>query len=306
MEMNNSQDTNKTISCAVARDLMPLKLDKTLSQEGEELLDSHLSSCPPCKEVFEQMGEELPATDTADEDKVFDKVVERLQKEKRKKRRRMLMVGGIIGCLIALALVFGFGMDILRSTGFYRTHTPVDEYIVSLFQLKNDRAILTMIQKPESRSKVTGQGWSSDGENIYTYLSSERGRLPKAVGEYSDIYEIPFNLNNPYEKLYKGEGKDAVLLWRKGQPIQKASEEMEAYYQAIFDADMLRIELDYQEEKRMLEETGETYGYMNFDCPELDAAYQKAEKLRRLVPEFQASNYFGENSRFIEGAQPAK
>ena len=83
---------------------MPLKLDKTLSQEGEELIAT--CCCRPAK-CFEQMGEELPATDTADEDKVFEKVVERLQKEKRKKRRRMLMVGGIIGCLIALVLVFG-------------------------------------------------------------------------------------------------------------------------------------------------------------------------------------------------------
>ena len=49
--------SEKTISCAVVQDLLPLYHDGVLSEESGRLVEAHLAQCPQCRDVLAALAE---------------------------------------------------------------------------------------------------------------------------------------------------------------------------------------------------------------------------------------------------------
>ena len=45
------------INCNIVRDLFPSYLDKLTSKESDELIETHLTDCAKCKELFSTLSQ---------------------------------------------------------------------------------------------------------------------------------------------------------------------------------------------------------------------------------------------------------
>ena len=50
------------MNCNVIGDLFPLYIDECCSKETREMVESHVASCPCCKKILEQMGQNIGTT----------------------------------------------------------------------------------------------------------------------------------------------------------------------------------------------------------------------------------------------------
>lgn len=94
--------SEKTISCAVVQDLLPLYHDGVLSEESGRLVEAHLAQCPQCRDVLAALAEsELEDRFAAESQTV-------LRRHRRLERRKAVFAGGIIGgVLLVLLMCFG-------------------------------------------------------------------------------------------------------------------------------------------------------------------------------------------------------
>ncbi|MBO7334159.1 MAG: zf-HC2 domain-containing protein [Lachnospiraceae bacterium] len=102
------------MDCKVARDLMPLHLEGLLSDESEEFLARHLDSCEKCRAELNRI-----------KDNIENGIIEEKKKENRfvkaVKRYRHVLIGLIIGIVLAVLLIIGgfvaLGHQISKATG---------------------------------------------------------------------------------------------------------------------------------------------------------------------------------------------
>lgn len=57
------------LKCAVVRDLLPNYIEKLTSEETNQDIEEHLSSCEPCTKVYDEMKEEVPKDGVMEEAK---------------------------------------------------------------------------------------------------------------------------------------------------------------------------------------------------------------------------------------------
>lgn len=101
--------SEKTISCAVVQDLLPLYHDGVLSEESCRLVEAHLAQCPRCQEVCAVLAEgAAEARFVAENQNV-------LRRHRRFERRKAIFVGGIIGGML-LVLVMCCGIADWRTS----------------------------------------------------------------------------------------------------------------------------------------------------------------------------------------------
>lgn len=88
------------IDCDVARDLMPLVVDGTASMKSCAMVDEHVGTCEPCREMLEEMRQEVE-TGVPKED--AGPLVKKLRR-RRLLRRALLVLLSVVICA-ALAVV---------------------------------------------------------------------------------------------------------------------------------------------------------------------------------------------------------
>ena len=98
------------IDCRVIGDLLPLYADESCSDASRALVDSHLKTCPRCRETLARMKSEqfLPAAQAIDPPAVADYAQK--VKHRRQKRGTLLTVGVIV--LIVLLSLSAFAAAI--------------------------------------------------------------------------------------------------------------------------------------------------------------------------------------------------
>ena len=58
------------MKCEIIRDLLPSYVDGLTSEESNREIMAHVAECAPCKEILEQMQEEVQ--EKAPKEKLFD------------------------------------------------------------------------------------------------------------------------------------------------------------------------------------------------------------------------------------------
>ena len=223
----------KKNDCNVVRDLMPLVLDRVASDESRALVEEHMGSCEECRKQYEEMKADMPEETRAEYEAEQRDIMEALKvtraNQRKRKRRHLILIFAVV-----LAAVMAGGMLI---TWLDQGYWPVDNknYTMSLSQLKDGSIVMTMdMQFNSSYIGSTGGTEEEDGKTIwyetiyvpplrYIHNGENHGKQFWTVVDGS-------NLADKIDEIRQGKPGDYVTIWKKGDPIPEASEEMEFYF----------------------------------------------------------------------------
>jgi len=272
--------------CNVARDLMPLRADGVASEESNRYIDTHIAECADCKTYYEGMMAALPARAEqarAREQAEFARAAEEL----RKKRSRRVWRNVLLGILIGVLVMVGGSVGWTELAVKYNAELPADQYGVSLSQLESGKVVVSIDYRESKRimgTMIRGglEGDLEHPDGVYSMrIWMETTILPQTMatsnrnGPTTVISDI-----DQYDVIRVGKHGDTIL-WQKGDPIDPASAEMEAYYAA----DDLRWDTFYQWQKQV--NAGDIGAVPLAVEDTLDTMTENVERLRLTVPEWQ-------------------
>ena len=234
--------------CGIARDLMPLVIDDVAGNESKEFVETHLTGCEECKKLYQEMKTDLPAETEEEEgaiQKAFSAAAEKLKKKRRIRTLKHVLLGVLIASLVFVACAYGYYR--LTQT---REHIYYGFYRMYLSELNNGNVVFTvdysgsnddlavMIEEYEDNE------FHNEGEKRVLPVEGEEKNLIMYV--YVDKPIISRKLENPrqnycfmtltpdkmaaYTEIRQGVPNEYQTIWRKGDTIGKASEQMEEYY----------------------------------------------------------------------------
>ncbi|MGM9564774.1 zf-HC2 domain-containing protein [Evtepia sp.] len=211
------------LSCPIVEDLLPFYHDNTCSKESRKIIEDHLAGCPACRSVLGDLQEVIPYVGKTNGEKVLQSVE---KMEKKKKKYDLLNVGGISVLLAVLALLF---WCVQVSVWF-----PIS---ASKFEIRD----LCQLSNGDVYFRI----WSEDLENLDTlffhseeddsfYLTFMRHLIqdPGEIPEWLTVEErqngmIRIISPDEYSALYVGPVGRGQLVWKEGQELPPATEEIE-------------------------------------------------------------------------------
>ena len=221
----------KKNECNVVRDLMPLVLDRVASDESRALVEEHMGSCEECRKQYEEMKADMPAETRAEYEAEQRDIVRTLKQMKRQKKiRRILRV--VLPAVISLAVLIG-GMTLYGWLWQWDT-VPLenDLYHLNLVQMKTGKIEVIAERFDSVNSSVMFEGRTEDGKyNLYLRFrvplihSTEKKLENRRKGSLMSI-----EIDPQIDEIRQGSPENYKTIWKKGDPIPEASEEMEAYY----------------------------------------------------------------------------
>ena len=221
----------KKNDCNVVRDLMPLVLDRVASDESRALVEEHMDSCEECRKQYEEMKAELPEETRAEYEAEQRDIVRTLKLMKRQKRtRRILRV--VLPAVISLVVLIGGLM--LYGYLFKWDTVPLENnlYHLSIAQLKDGTVNVTAERFDTVDSATVMEEIMEDDQDImYVYFrvplihSTEKKLEDRRKGSL-----LSFDNSEQVDEIRQGGPDNYVTIWKRGDPMPEASEEMEAYY----------------------------------------------------------------------------
>lgn len=219
----------KKNDCNVIRDLMPLVLDRVASDESRGLVEEHMETCEECRKEYEKMKADMPQETLAEYEEEQRTIVEALKttraNQRKRKRRKLILVFAVAFVAVMAA---GFLMTWLDQGDW-----PVDtnRYTLSLSQLADGRIVVTEdLQFHANSYGTTYSVQEEDGKEIayicYTASPLHYVRDGRVIGKSGEIYRE----KNLPDEIRTGRPDHYATVWKKGDPIPAASEEMEAYF----------------------------------------------------------------------------
>lgn len=234
------------IDCNVARDLMPLVLDEAASHESADLVNTHVAECADCNTYFSNLKGVLPVVHTEKERQSTTQMVSKLRKRHWMRIVRNVMIGLLIGALLAAG-----GFYLFRDQIHMMSATPaaLEDYDLLLSQLKDGRIVMCQYYHGlDQNVSYTHQYSRVDEQTLIGYYS---------VNEYGAKQDVTFDQHlwyimskcvrdgdmtsylepvpgEPYDtsmmgvqQIYKGTSKEHELIWTLGDSIPAASDELE-------------------------------------------------------------------------------
>ena len=220
----------KDIHCAVIKDLLPLYYDGVCSEETRMLIEEHMGSCNECKKELESLHAtiEIPPIEREhrkQDEKMIRKMASSLQKVRKKALYKGIGMTALIGLLMFCVYYSLFEWDI----------QPVqrDNFNISnVAQLSNGHIVYRVDYLDEY--DVMRVKYSLDEEGNF-YMTPLRPivklKRERPIGDENVAFTLQVNEENwdnrEIKALYYGSPGDAVLIWKKGMQLPKASPEVE-------------------------------------------------------------------------------
>ena len=269
----------KKNECNVVRDLMPLVLDRVASDESRELIEEHIASCEECRKQYDEMRSALPEetrVEYEEDRKQFTDALKSVRKQRLKRRIRMIALAAIVCLAVMLAGLFAY--DAL----FWKMSIPVDNslYTLSLCEMKDGRYIVTADSSRIGFNTMTqSETIYEDGKDI-CYIRFQAAPIHPDSGtkigpEKWAVMEIENNGEESDDEIRQGTPGNYVTVWKAGQSIPAASEEMERYY---------ALDRTYWQWFNTLPVTEE--GHVDISNDEFFAWQDRLEEARMAVPEW--------------------
>ena len=273
----------KKNECNVVRDLMPLVLDRAASDDSRELVETHIASCEECRKQYDGMKADLPEDIRAEyeeEQKQFTDALKAIRKKKMKRRVCRVALAALI-CLVA-ALAGLFAYDAL----FWKMSVPVDNslYSLSLCETKDGRYVITADTGRIDFSIMTeSEDAFVDGKDI-VYLRFQAAPIHFSTGSGNpeqkwEVMILENDGEDTIDELRQGTPGNYITIWKKGDPLPAASEEMERYF-AMEKAYYQWIDSSYRDAD------GNVNIVVNDSEDEFFAWQDRLEDARKAVPEW--------------------
>lgn len=227
-------------NCDVVRDLMPLCIDDTASQESRKTVLAHVSECDDCLKVYEEMKQALPPNDAPDELRPEVKLIARA-------RRRRLWKRLIAFALVFVLLVTGAWslLDNMRHVWMHPVN-PADYDLLLSRRTNGDVIVTTQRLNGKTMSYFT----QYDHETGIVVFGMESFLLPGTVDErfrsssnrddsliwidgegmFIDMHSSFDPADHDVQRTRVNEiWSNGELLYRHGDDIPLASEQLEEY-----------------------------------------------------------------------------
>lgn len=215
------------IHCSVIQDLLPLYHDGVCSEETADLIEIHLANCNKCEKELENLHAtiEIPPVNIQSH-KQDEKMIRKMASSIQKMRKKAIYKGMGIAALICLCLfgayysLFEWNIQKVKSEHFN---------ISNVAQLSNGHIVYDVVFT--DKYDVMRVKYSLDEKGNF-YMTPLRPILKTQTDHPIGDGQEEFNLEDmPDGKeitaLYYGSPDDAILIWKKGIPLPKASVELE-------------------------------------------------------------------------------
>ena len=186
------------INCEIIKDLLPLYVDKLVSEETKNIVEEHIEECYNCKSTLEDMNpvEKINPEDNIKQVDCFKKI--------KKKSRKKIVISILLGMIVTLVGVFAIWMH-----GF-----PVPS---------NDLEYSTTVR---GKDVIVEVNHVSDTQIITSLKLSEHNGI---VDVHVRAHSVPdiFRANRTYEYIYTSETEVSLvrmggnILWENGTEIRK-------------------------------------------------------------------------------------
>lgn len=298
----------KNPDCEIIRDLMPLCLDGEASEQSKSLVLAHREDCAECAAAWKSMQEAMqqiyePAPVSAP-NKGFEQEVRQLQKARRKRRWRAGLLGALLGILIIL--LGAWLVHCMRTE--WVVNVPTADYDLLLSRRANGDVILTRrIFTDAALHFGANYRWTLDNSGTITYRMS-RYILPDQLDESQRnrseredylvwreneglyyAYPIHETLEDGSVRVQMKYSRiDEIIdagevIYRHGDLLPLASEELEAYMQVYDEYKGTREALWEQEMADLVEDEQQRFQRLT----EAEIFQEKREAIEDTIPEWQ-------------------
>lgn len=207
--------------CPVVEDLLPLYQDHMCSTESRKMIEAHLADCPNCRQVLEDLQEDIPYIRKAEQDKVL-KSVESSWKEKRWDIIfNFATISAFLGAILLLFLC-------VQTTVYFSISAKKFE-IRELSQLSTGEVVFRVWSKDPGNLDTVYYNTTEQGEHYISFMRKlihDKDKRPEGLSE-EEIQKGIVYLANPGEKLYIGPVGRGTLVWEEGKQLPPASDELE-------------------------------------------------------------------------------
>ena len=192
--------------CKIIQDLLPNYIDKSTNAETNDYIEGHLEKCDDCKQIFENMKEEISIPKTkADTKKEINYL-------KRFKRKMNLLKGALLIILIIFVLIIGrrtvilmqlsqkakLNKEINNYHSILRTYQDDVVSIIETYCNGTDYITTTTVYSPDS-SKRKGVFYQKDEE--YITIAEIDG---EKIINISESENIPVGISSPATYVSEG------------------------------------------------------------------------------------------------------
>lgn len=125
----------KLVDCNIIKDLLPSYIDKLLSKESNNLVESHIQTCKECRKVLMDMSTEKDVEKVFNQDEEIDYL-----KGYRKKKNFSIIIAVIITILVIFD-IFIIGSKFLLNNNFYMNVTDVAICYIGMGELNGNKTL---------------------------------------------------------------------------------------------------------------------------------------------------------------------
>ncbi|MBQ8555854.1 MAG: zf-HC2 domain-containing protein [Clostridia bacterium] len=177
--------------CSVIRDLMPLCIDGTASEDSKASVEQHVAGCKPCETMYTEMkaGVEI-AVPKPQENPEFARAVKKMQHRRTRRRYLWMLLGVLLTMWIVCAGLAGYWY-------YFEQEVRIEPDKISFIRSTDDVAMTNIWNIPASAKlhmKVVEEDRNGDGKpeyEMYMYLTATRYQMEHETrGDYYFIFGV--------------------------------------------------------------------------------------------------------------------
>lgn len=208
---------------------MPLVLDRAASDESRKLVESHMTSCDECRKQYNAMKADLPKEVRSVYEAEQKQLMDAFKATKRKRRQRRVL---FFGLALVLCFVATFGGLFAYHQLYENSSVPIDNalYTVNLYQLADGRINVTLTMADVAFNHMSQQSSYIEGIQYVTLCTTPMHSTSKASSTKYNIMHLDQGEGKTLKEIRQGTPNNYIVVWKEGDVIPAASQEMEAYY----------------------------------------------------------------------------
>ncbi len=273
--------------CNVARDLMPLCIDGVASEESKRYMEEHIAECTECAMTYGEMRVELPRISAEKERAAMEQAAQQVRRKRQNRKRLLMALTALLTALVVMAGMWGYdyathNSSVPVSLNAYDAHLTRTREGGRIF-LNIDVKDKTLMCGLSGRSRTSASGGWIWTVSLHTTRIPNHWTSPKKgllTSEYDHWYGVDGAIyygdpasSEPLEQFVLVCGGEERVIYQRGNEIPFCSEEMEAYYKALDEAN------DF---------SSSSVNRRSFDFEErANALWDRVDQLRKTVPEWQ-------------------